>query len=218
MNKKPAGEETYVPRNHPAAGRRPQRQEQLRGKLARELGERVLYVATAQAKDPEMETRIQIHQQSRPAAWRTLETPTGVGPAVSAALAEQPMDVVLLDCLTLLVTNLILGNLGEDPYDEALDHIDENAAQERINHELDQLLAAANSSNIPWIIVSNELGLGLVPEYPLGRLYRDLLGLGQPTPGRPRRPRLFDDRRTPHRPQSTGPYISRDYQLLLTRS
>ena len=145
-------------------------------KLAQELGERVLYVATAQAKDPEMETRIQIHQQSRPAAWRTLETPTGVGPAVSAALAEQPMDVILLDCLTLLVTNLILGNLGEDPYDEALDHIDENAAQERVNHELEQLIAAADSSNIPWIIVSNELGLGLVPDYPLGRLYRDLLG------------------------------------------
>jgi adenosylcobinamide kinase/adenosylcobinamide-phosphate guanylyltransferase len=145
-------------------------------KLAADLGRRVLYVATAQAGDDEMRSRIEKHQGARPSSWRTVEAPTGVAPAVRLALAAQPADVVLVDCLTLLVTNRILQNLPDPPSDHDLDMVDEPAAQERITAELDALLAAYRAGDTPWIVVSNEVGQGLVPPFHLGRVFRDLQG------------------------------------------
>lgn len=134
--------------------------------LARELGgPAVLYVATAQAFDAEMRARIAAHRAARPADWRTLEAPT-----ISAAhLAEAvgPARVVLLDCLTLLVSNAILA-AGDEPCAEVAD-----AA---VGQEVAALLAAHHAGQATWIVVSNEVGLGLVPPYPLGRIYRDALG------------------------------------------
>ena len=141
-------------------------------KLAAQLGDQVLYVATAQAKDEEMQARVAVHRRARPSTWQTVEVPTGVGLAVHAALAAGPVNVVLLDCLTLLVSNLILQGLSE----EDLDKVDEVAARERVVAELDTLLDVFRAGDVPWIVVSNEVGWGLVPPYPLGRVYRDLLG------------------------------------------
>ncbi len=140
--------------------------------------ERVLYVATAQARDGEMAARIAAHQQARPAAWRTVEAPTGVGPAVRAALAAAPADAVLLDCVTLWMSNLVLDELGERVTAdfEQLDRAGEAAVQERADAELADLLAVFRAGAIPWFVVSNEVGWGLVPPYPLGRVYRDVLG------------------------------------------
>ena len=140
--------------------------------LASDAGDRVLYVATAQAGDEEMQARIEAHVQVRPSTWQTVEAPVGVGRAVRTELAAGPVDVVLVDCLTLLVTNLVLQGLPE----EELDNVDEVVAQERVTEELDGLLDAFRASDVPWIVVSNEVGWGLVPPYPLGRVYRDLLG------------------------------------------
>jgi adenosylcobinamide kinase/adenosylcobinamide-phosphate guanylyltransferase len=145
-------------------------------KLARGLGERVLYLATAQPGDEEMAARIAEHRTRRPPGWRTLEAPLHVGSAVRAALQASPADVVLLDCLTFLVTNRILEGLPDFPSDEELDGLDEAAAQARITAELDDLLDALQACEIPWIVVSNEVGLGLVPPYHLGRVFRDLQG------------------------------------------
>ncbi len=133
--------------------------------LAGRMGERVLYVATAEARDTEMAERIRRHRARRPASWRTLEAPLAVGQALrqGAGAAE----VVLLDCLTLLFNNLLL-DLGDDPA--------EAAAAARLQAEVDGLLAAYDEGNWSLIVVSNELGLGLVPPYPLGRVYRDVLG------------------------------------------
>ena len=144
--------------------------------LARGLGERVLYVATAQPGDEEMVARIARHQRRRPAGWRTLEAPLLAGAAVRATLEASPADVVLLDCLTFLVSNRILQGLPDSPSDEELDSVDEEAAQSRITAELDGLLEAHGSCGIPWVLVSNEVGLGLVPPYHLGRVFRDLQG------------------------------------------
>jgi adenosylcobinamide kinase/adenosylcobinamide-phosphate guanylyltransferase len=140
--------------------------------------ERVLYVATAQARDSEMAARIAAHRQARPPTWRTVESPTGVGPAIQAALADAPADAVLLDCVTLWMSNLVLQELGEKATGdrEALDQASESAAQERARAEIDALLAVFYASHVPWFVVSNEVGWGLVPAYPLGRVYRDLLG------------------------------------------
>lgn len=134
-------------------------------RLAGQLGRHVLYVATAQAGDPEMAGRIARHRERRPASWRTIEAPTGVGQAL--AQASGTADVVVLDCLTLLASNL-LAPLGNEP--------DEATAAALLERELDGLLAAYEEGPASLIIVSNEVGWGLVSPYPLGRLYRDLLG------------------------------------------
>jgi len=136
-------------------------------RLAQEMGgDRVLFVATAEGKDAEMEERIAAHQQSRPAAWRTLEAPRNAGRMIASEIGDA--SVVLVDCLTLLVSNTILV-LGEDP--------DPRQAEAAVRAEISALLALPPKSSATFIIVSNEVGLGLVPPYPLGRVYRDLLGL-----------------------------------------
>jgi adenosylcobinamide kinase/adenosylcobinamide-phosphate guanylyltransferase len=135
-------------------------------------GEHVLYVATAQAGDEEMQQRIAAHRQVRPSTWQTVEAPIDVGKAIHDALAIGPVNAVLLDCLTLLVSNVILQGASEDDPD----NMDESAAWERVEAELDGVLDPFRAGDMPWIVVSNEVGWGLVPPYPLGRVYRDLLG------------------------------------------
>jgi adenosylcobinamide kinase/adenosylcobinamide-phosphate guanylyltransferase len=137
-------------------------------RLASEDGGRVVYLATATADDDEMALRIVKHQQGRPAGWQTREIPLDIHIAWAAnpPLAE----TVLLDCLTLLLTNVMLA--GETD----LDHPDEEAAREKVEAEITGLLETIANSPAHWIVVSNEVGLGLVPTYPLGRIYRDLLG------------------------------------------
>jgi adenosylcobinamide kinase / adenosylcobinamide-phosphate guanylyltransferase len=128
---------------------------------------RVLYVATAEAWDDDMRARIAAHQAERPATWQTLEAPRRAGAAIAAREQEQPFDVILVDCLTLLASNAILAQ--PEPVESA-------AANAAVQQELDGLLHAHTQSNAAWIIVSNEVGLGIVPAYPLGRIYRDALG------------------------------------------
>jgi adenosylcobinamide kinase/adenosylcobinamide-phosphate guanylyltransferase len=137
-------------------------------RLAAQHAGLVLYVATAQALDDEMSARIRVHRDERPPQWQTLEAPLGVGPAVQSLLP--PPGLVLLDCLTMLVTNVLL-QAAPDP-----NAPDEAAASAALEQEMSALLSAVTAGSADWIIVSNEVGLGLVPPYPLGRLYRDLLG------------------------------------------
>jgi len=133
-------------------------------RLAMERGERVLYVATADAGDEEMAARIAAHQAERPAHWRTLEAPRRVGAAIRSA---GDVDVILIDCLTLLASNVIVP---------MLEPVTEEKAESALNAEMDELFAGYRANNAEWIVISNEVGLGLVPPYPLGRVYRDVLG------------------------------------------
>ena len=136
--------------------------------LAAAEGGPVLYVATAEAWDEEMRVRIAAHQAQRPAHWHTLEAPRHTGAAVAATLAAPPGPaVVLVDCLTLLANNVLMA-LPET--------VGEAAATGALMAEVDALLAAYAGGSASWIIVSNEVGLGIVPAYPLGRVYRDALG------------------------------------------
>lgn len=135
-------------------------------KLALELaGPDVLYIATAQAFDDEMRARIAAHRTQRPAGWRTLEAPSLLAAPLVEAIG--PARVVLLDCLTLLASNAVLM-LGDEP--------SARQAEIAVDAEVAALLTACRDSSATWIIVSNEVGLGLVPPYPLGRAYRDALG------------------------------------------
>lgn len=133
--------------------------EQLAAKFPAPYG----YLATAQTLDDEMEERVRQHRNRRGADWRTIEEPL---------LLEQVMaghdgvcGVLLVDCITLWVTNLLF-HYGEDAAD----------SEERILADVRSLACRLRSLNTPAILVSNELGMGIVPENRLARRFRDIAG------------------------------------------
>lgn len=137
-------------------------------RMAREAGGRVLFVATAQAFDDEMRERIARHRSERPGEWDTLEAPLNVADAIQAgAAAQSPYDVILLDCITLLATNALLTLPEGCTQDEA------DAA---ILREIEALIVTIGQVPARWLIVSNEVGMGIVPPTHLGRVFRDALG------------------------------------------
>lgn len=138
--------------------------------LAPRLGRRVLYVATAEALDEEMRARVAAHRARRPAGWMTLEVPLAVGAALESSPEVAGTDVILLDCLSLLVSNVLLSRGPEAP------EPDVETAMGWVRAEVDGLLAARERLGAHLVVVSNEVGLGVVPAYPLGRTYRDCLG------------------------------------------
>jgi adenosylcobinamide kinase/adenosylcobinamide-phosphate guanylyltransferase len=119
-----------------------------------------VYLATAQARDEEMRARIEAHQAERGRDWRTVETPLDPAGAILSLKGEEP---VLLDCLTLWVSNLL-----EAASPPSLETVAAAAAR---------LLAVAQDRLGPTFVVSGEVGLGLVPMEPLSRFYRDALGV-----------------------------------------
>lgn len=140
-------------------------------RLASGPGGDVLFIATARADDAEMERRIQSHQNSRPAHWRTLEVPRGVGEAITASIRGG--EVVLVDCLGVLISNVLMDLVGDD-LDSCQEQFD--LAEREVDHEIESLLDAFQRSKGDFVVVTNEVGCGLVPPYPLGRAFRDLVG------------------------------------------
>ena len=137
--------------------------------LAVRVNEPVLFVATAQAGDEEMQERIQRHKKARPASWNTLEATTNIGSQISQEIAGAR--VVIIDCIALLVNNVF--NQYSDPSGE------QTAApliEEKVIGEINELVECINKNDARFIIVTNEIGLGLVPISRIGRLYRDVMG------------------------------------------
>jgi adenosylcobinamide kinase/adenosylcobinamide-phosphate guanylyltransferase len=132
--------------------------------LARESNQPVLFIATATAFDDEMRERIKNHRASRPANWQTLEAQTDI----ASALENKTWDgVVIFDCVTLLLNNILLPMPEDVPFDIFM---------QKVDNEINALIAAQKKVGGDWLVISNEVGLGLVPPYPLGRIYRDALG------------------------------------------
>lgn len=137
--------------------------------LALRSGKSVLFVATATAGDEEMRQRIEEHKRARPAGWRTLEITTHIGSQIKKGIGEA--GVVIVDCITLLVNNIF-----SQYSDETGEQIDAASVEKRVTEEIDELIECIDQVDASFIIVTNEVGMGLVPANRLGRLYRDLLG------------------------------------------
>jgi len=139
--------------------------------LAASSGRRVAFIATATASDDEMRARIARHRASRSPEWLTIEEPLQLAGAVRRA--AELADVLLLDCITLWLANW-MGQQG----DLELDDAPSEAYTGRVLSDIEELLAtlATPGPGKTLIAVSNEVGLGIVPAYPLGRFYRDTLG------------------------------------------
>ena len=126
--------------------------------LAKKYKKRVAFIATCQALDREMAQRIKFHKKARPGDWQTFEEPYKVAELLFKI--GNKFEVILIDCLTLFVSNLMLKGLKVDA----------------IIKEVDNILVALDKSKSKAIIVSNEVGLGIVPNNKLGRDFRDIAG------------------------------------------
>ena len=127
--------------------------------LAKGLGQRIAYLATCRVADREMQRRVTHHQHARPASWRTIEPPAD--PVRAIAKLDKTVDGIIIDCLTMYVSGLLTKR-----------HSD-TAIQQRIR----RLCQAIQRVSYPVIMVTNEVGAGVVPTHRLGRRFRDLAGL-----------------------------------------
>jgi adenosylcobinamide kinase/adenosylcobinamide-phosphate guanylyltransferase len=123
--------------------------------LAEQFGRRPIFIATAEALDDEMADRIRRHQEERSGKWTTIESPLDLSSAIERA--SDIGDVCVIDCLTLWLSNLM--HHGRD-----------------VSVETERLCKTIELSSASVVLVSNEVGLGLVPETPLGRTFRDEQG------------------------------------------
>lgn len=126
--------------------------------MAKGLSEKVVFIATAAAADAEMKQRIKLHQKSRPKHWRLIEEHKNLIPLLARLNGKH--EVVLIDCLGLLIANLMVHQIEDKP----------------IEREVTKLIAAVAQGKRTAILVSNDVGSGLVSTNPLARRFCDLLG------------------------------------------
>lgn len=144
--------------------------ESMANDIACRNGGEVLYIATSVATDPEMTLRIEQHKQARPAHWKTHEGYRQLGNEIRSQSADFP--VIVLECITTMLTNLLFDHAGDaDP--EKLDY---DAIESQLAPQIDDLLNACEASPSQIIIVTNELGCGIVPGYTLARRFLDIAG------------------------------------------
>lgn len=140
-------------------------------KLAKELSESVMYIATSVPFDEEMKDRVRRHRESRPSNWGTLETYRNLKQVYEL---EDEFDVILVDCITVMVTNLLFEAVTGDF--EALNEREFSNIEKLILAEIEDFLMIAKRKPQTVIMVTNEIGSGLVPEYKSGRIFRDIAG------------------------------------------
>jgi adenosyl cobinamide kinase/adenosyl cobinamide phosphate guanylyltransferase len=124
-------------------------------RLASDSGQRVTFVATASPGDSEMAERIRLHREERPAAWTTVDAPIDLLATITAAAPDK---FLVIDCLTLWVSNLLGEGAGVEQIEVEAGHVADAMARRR------------------GVVVSNEVGLGIVPANDLARAFRDVLG------------------------------------------
>lgn len=127
-------------------------------KIASGFSGKIAFVATCRPQDEEMRKKIALHKKVRPGHWKTFEEP--LDPSLLLKKIGSKFDCVIIDCLTLLVSNLMLENFKESV----------------IQNKIKKMLDALNGIKAQAIIVSNEVGFGIVPENKLARHFRDVAG------------------------------------------
>lgn len=132
-------------------------------KLALEFGAPLGYLATAQALDVEMDERVRRHRERRGGEWNTIEEPIHLSQAL--ARCDGQYNVLLVDCVTLWLSNLLFK------YEESGESI-----EERIHEDLQRLKITLQGMETPVVLVSNEVGMGIVPDNALARMFRDIAG------------------------------------------
>lgn len=126
-------------------------------KLGEGIGDDLTYIATCQPLDDEMRERIRLHRERRGDKWKTVEEPFEIDSHVKSNGKEG--SVVLIDCLTIYISNLLMNN-------------DEN-----VKEKIDSVIACLKNSKSTAIIVSNEVGMGIVPDNEISRVFRDESGI-----------------------------------------
>lgn len=121
-------------------------------------GDRKIYIATACPGDDEMKQRIKQHQKERSKSWTTIEVPVLLPEAIDEN--SRKSDLILVDCLTLWISNIFLQTNDMD----------------KTSKHIERLIQSLANVKCPVILVSNEVGTGIVPENRLARIYRDLTG------------------------------------------
>ncbi len=149
-------------------------------KLVSSISEKVAYIATSEIIDDEMKKRIKVHRKRRPKNWETYEI---LGEDIKIyklreifnQIISKKIDVVLIDCITNLLSRIIYKYKLDEV--EVIDNKLEKTIEEEVVLFFDSFLEIIKNSNLNVVIVSNEVGLGVVPPYSLGRIFRDLMGI-----------------------------------------
>lgn len=140
-------------------------------KLAGSISGKKAYLATAQPLDMEMAERIKKHRSDRDDCWATIEEPLDISDIIKN---NSKYNVILLDCLTIWISNLMHKKTTGTFQETSI--TDEKSVSQTVYREVDNLINTCRVSNANLIIVSNEVGLGIVPDNPLARLFRDIVG------------------------------------------
>lgn len=138
---------------------------------ANSFGDDVLYVATATPFDEEMKERIKKHKLQRPSSWETIEAHRDIDSLIQAKIKDK--SAVLLDCITVMINNIMFdicpdfNNVGK---------AEETVICSSVKENVEKLIGFADMCEVPFVFVTNEVGMGLVPEYKASRIFRDLAG------------------------------------------
>ncbi|MGE4283629.1 MAG: bifunctional adenosylcobinamide kinase/adenosylcobinamide-phosphate guanylyltransferase [Clostridia bacterium] len=139
---------------------------------ASELGKEILYVATSIPFDDEMKDRVRKHREQRPSCWDTLEVYKDLDIRIKQAYNNQ--HGILVDCITVMVTNILFSN--DDINWDTCTMQEINKLELQVKSEINKLIDVCNEFTVPMIAVTNELGMGIVPENRLARIFRDIAG------------------------------------------
>ncbi len=139
--------------------------------ICKNIGERVSYLATSEAFDQEMKDRVEKHKKQRPGSWKTYEAYKNLVDLIPDM--AQNSDTIILDCLTVMTNNLV--------YHSKLDidtstQLEIDALEKKIQEELVSFILATKYNKLNLIMVTNELGMGIVPDNKISRVYRDIIG------------------------------------------
>ncbi|MDF2524887.1 MAG: adenosyl cobinamide kinase/adenosyl cobinamide phosphate guanylyltransferase, partial [Clostridiales bacterium] len=139
--------------------------------MVKALGDNIVYIATSIPFDDEMKLRVKLHREQRPSHWDTVEAYKNINKNLEGKLDSK--SAVMLDCITVMVTNLMFEKC---PDFEKITTEDIVQIEDYVRLQIDLLISTVKESPIPFVIVTNEIGMGIVPEHKSSRVFRDVAG------------------------------------------